>query len=143
MRPGFLSWLHGSDLTLHHSKYNHEKLDGWVIDKCRAGGTDEKTLWSNLLVSILSDITNTTTRPERESCLAPKRFSGVKNYFVFYETIFSRITLCTFGSRADSDSFNIPTVIQQPSLRLNSPDRFRSLLFSNELREKFQALNTG
>ena len=102
-----------------------------------------KTLWSNLLVSILSDITNTTTRPERESCLAPKRFSGVKNYFVFYETIFSRITLCTFGSRADSDSFNIPTVIQQPSLRLNSPDRFRSLLFSNELREKFQALNTG
>jgi hypothetical protein len=89
-----------------------KNLDGWEIKTCRAGGTDEKTLWSNLLVGILSNIVNTRNIPERESCLAPKRFGGGEELSRILRNDFSRIDLYSLESRADSDSFNGPTVIQ-------------------------------
>ena len=59
-----------------------------MIKTCRAGGTDEKTQWSNLLVCILSEIEYVEDTRTRKLFGAKKIFWGGEDYLVFYETIF-------------------------------------------------------
>ena len=78
-----------------------------MIKTCRAGGTDEKTQWSNLLVCILSEIEYVEDTRTRK-LFGAKKILGGRKLSRILRNDFSRIDLYSLKSGADSDSFQWP-----------------------------------